>query len=112
MSAPATTPCPWCGYVIDVASQVIATDGLSMQEVELDNMRPHDGAWSVCMACATPSVFMLDAFGVRMTQPDEEQWDEMRRDPNLVTTVFGIVEARARLSKTKTGWPRSPLGAP
>lgn len=85
--------CPACGYSVD-ATAFVGEDGKD------DHVPPMDGNVSVCIACASFSVFADGATRLRL--PTVEERGEISREPAAQVAAQSIIELRDR----RPSWPR------
>lgn len=85
--------CPTCGYLVD-ATSFVGEDGTD------DHVPPMDGNVSICLACASISIFTDGVTRLRL--PTVEERGEIVREPAVQVAAQAIIELRDR----RPGWPR------
>lgn len=92
--------CPNCGY---------ATDAHAITDPARPDELPTDGDVSLCLACASPSIFTNHVTALR--PPTSAELAELRVDSGIEQAIGGLVTARERALAAGLGWPVGPGAA-
>jgi len=71
--------CPWCGKHLDRSSSVNCEEA------------PEEGDFTLCFGCGEWSVF---ASGMHLRKPDDEEFDEIGTDPEMMKVRWAWTEAK------------------